>query len=133
MTTEAIIELGDAYLERFPGCAGNEECDDVRDAYEIAKICTIEYLIAGIDANAVSPVREAFANIRAIPSLTDEFKRMIGLQALVPLLASLSSRAEALHGIIKTLPPCIIKERFSGALAYVTNVIYLIGIEAGIA
>lgn len=132
LSSDDIIELGKAYLERFPGCDGNEECDDVRDAYEVAKICTIEYLLAGIDENAVSFLRKGFANIQEIASLTDKFKSTIGPKAFVSLLVSLNARAETLHDIIKTLPASIIKERFSGALAYVTNVLYLLGIEAGL-
>ncbi len=129
---EAIIELGNAYLERFPGCVGNEECDDVRDAYEIAKICAIEYLCGSVDDALVDQVRQAFLNVKKIAAVSEKLKDAIGYQGFASLLALLSTRAEALHDIIKTLPPCIIKERFSGALAYVTNVIYLMGIEVGI-
>lgn len=127
-----IARLGEAYLERFPGCDGNENCDDVRDAYEVAKICVIEYLIAGFDDTVVFLLREVFTNINTIASFSNKLKSMIGPQTFLSLLSSLSSRAEALHGIIITLPASIIKERFSGALTFALNVIYLLGIEAGL-
>lgn len=133
LAPDDIVLLGEAYLERFPGCHGNEECDDVRDAYEVAKICVIEYLISGLDAGLIDRLRDAFSGVQEIGPAMDSAKSMIGPSSIASLLGTLTTRAEKLHSVLQTLPPSIIKERFSGALAYVMNVVYLMGINAGIA
>lgn len=127
-----IIELGKAYLERFPGCYGNEECNDVRDAYEVAKICTIEYLIADFDEKIASVLRQAFSNVDVIGSLANELKEMIGPQNFTEIHKTLSLRTDSLYAIVQTIPHSIIKERFIGAIAFASNVIYLLCIYGGI-
>ncbi|MCX7678783.1 MAG: hypothetical protein N2316_06155 [Spirochaetes bacterium] len=133
LTSDDIIELGVAYLERFPGCYGNEECDDVRDAYEVAKICTIEYLIANFNEDIKAILRAGFSQVDTIAHASRELKRITKPEMFLNILNTLSTRSETLHDIVKTVPPSIIRERFSGALAFASNVIYLLGIDGGIA
>ncbi len=131
--SEDIAELGEAYLERFPGCDGNEECDDVRDAYAVAKACVIEKIIAGADPSIVPFLREAFGSVDAIAAAIGEVKGKIGPAGIAALLGQMERNAERIKAAAGALPPCIIKERFSGALAYTGNVLYLMGLHAGIA
>jgi len=128
-----IISLGDAYLDRFPGCDGNEDCDDVRDAYAVAKACIIEHVIAGIDESLHGHVRRAFGGVPDIAPSMERIRGATGPEALCRVLASLEGNTERLHATVKALPPCIIKERFSGGLAYVMNAQYLMKMHAGIA
>jgi len=128
-----IAALGEAYLDRFPGCDGNEECDDVRDAYAVAKICVIEKIIAGTDGSVVDRLRDAFAGVDAIAPVMGDVKGRIGPAAMPVLLGSMERNAERVKADLGALHPCIIKELFSGALAYVGNVLYLMGLHAGIA
>jgi hypothetical protein len=128
-----IIALGDAYLDRFPGCDGNEDCDDVRDAYAVAKACIIEHIIAGTDQTVHGHLRCAFGGVPDIAPSLERIRSVTGPEALCRVLAGLEGNTERLHATVKALPPCIIKERFSGGLAYVVNAQYLMKMHAGIA
>ncbi len=130
---EDIIALGDAYLARFPGCDGNEECDDVRDAYAVAKACIIEKIIAGTDGNIITHLRRAFNSVPEIAPVMEKVKGMIGPEATAELLARIEGNTDRLLGTVRAIEPSIIKERFSGGLAYVTNAQYLMKLHAGIA
>lgn len=128
-----IFALGDAYLDRFPGCDGNEDCDDVRDAYAVAKSCIIEYVIAGTDASVIGHLRCAFGAVPDIAPSMEKVKGMMGPAAAAELLARIEGNTERLLETVNSMAPCIIKERFSGGLAYVVNAQYLMKMHAGIA
>lgn len=128
-----ILALGAAYLERFPGCDGNEDCDDVRDAYAVTKTAIIEYILAGVDDSLVENLRRAFSAVGEIEGAMDEIRIAAGGTGLLQVLGTMEGRTEKLLDAQKTVPPCIAKERFSGGIAYVMNAQYLMKLHAGIA
>ncbi len=133
LSAESIQALGEAYLERFPGCYGNEDCDDVRDAYEVAKICIIEHLLSRVDEKFRPHIHAAFSNVSAIENEMNALRLSIGPAGFASLIGMLTRNMEAVQAMIESLPAGIIKERFSGALAYARNIVYLMGLDGGIA
>ncbi len=128
-----ILALGEAYLERYPGCNGNDDCDDVRDAYAVTKTAIIEYVLAGVDDTLVENLRRAFSAVGEIEGAMDEIRKAAGGTGLLQVLGTMEGRIEKLLDAQKTVPPCIAKERFSGGIAYVMNAQYLMKLRAGIA
>lgn len=122
-TTEDMLKLGEAYLQKYPDTSSNRNIENITVGYNIARICLIEKIILGFREKNF--FREMFYNHALIDSI---IVNLINKKNYDLLLNDYEIMELRLHGIqteVDSLPSGIIKERFVGGITKIHNTLYL--------
>ncbi len=121
-----MIEIGNAYFERYPDCFSNRNCQEVTLGYKLVRICIIEKLIDHGNGEIAGPCRAMFNDVAKIPEGCGALVEKIGYENAMREHDEIAKKLQAVQFSIDRLPTGMIKERFVGGIANIYNIIYLI-------
>ena len=120
-----MLNLGSAYLDRYPDRRKNRNSDEVRIGYKIAKICIVENLIEGFSNQEKDSLRRGFHKLEKLGETAKFVSTSRDREETVILINRLSKKLDQINKIISTLPKGLIRERFTGAISTLYNSLYL--------
>lgn len=122
--TADMVELGRAYLERFPDRDRDRNASEVRLGYAIVRTAICEKAILAVPPPRRKAYRAIFCDVDRIADKAESLAADAGRESV---LADHDAMAAALAGLreaIENIPQGMIKERFIGGLSYFLNVLY---------
>ncbi len=122
---EDMLDIGEAYFERFPDCFSNRNCSDVTLGYKLVRICIIEKLVEPIPVEIRGVFRGMFQNLSLIGEGIPGSVSSVGAERTGEILDGMSVILKGIQDTIDALPTGMIKERFVGGISYIYNIIYL--------
>jgi hypothetical protein len=123
-TSADMIELGQAYFERFPPREQNKE--QVRLGYTMVRAAIIEKAVLAVDASRRQAYRAIFSDAKKFAPQIEALIASAGLKTVLADHDALASTLAALKASITEMPKGLIKERYTGGLAYFSNILYAI-------
>ncbi len=131
LTPDDMIDLGNAYFDKYPDSFSDRNLETVHIGYHIARACILEKMLAGVDAKHRPLFRELFENIPRFDELLEGIRRKTGADRLRQYYALISENLENVRKAVDEIPRGMVKERFIGGITKFFNVMYLFksGIE----
>ncbi|MCU0822394.1 MAG: hypothetical protein MUC95_07975, partial [Spirochaetes bacterium] len=121
---ESMMELGNAYLEKYPDQASRRNIPEVHIGYSLVRVCAIEKIIS----DTASPKREAYRKIlndfSGSHNILDGLIRAEGLESITRDYDNMNSAAHHITRVIDEIPKGMIKERFIGGMTHILNILY---------
>jgi len=123
---EDLLEIGQAYSERYPETYSKRNPQHVQIGYTIARICVIEKALEGTDQKIKNSYRSMFYSLNAIEQKIIGLIEADGCEQVNGDYQRIFGRIKHIEAIIDELPRGMIKEKFIGGLSVIYNVVYLI-------
>jgi hypothetical protein len=123
---EDLLELGQAYCDRYPETYSKRNPQHVQIGYTMARICVIEKALDGTDPKIKKIYRSMFYTLNAIEEKIVGLIQVDGCEQVHGDYQRIFSRIKHIEGLIDELPRGMIKEKFIGGLSVIYNVVYLI-------
>ncbi len=123
--TVEMIELGRAYLERFPDRDRDRNAGEVRLGYAIVRTAICEKALLAVAPPRRKAFRTIFCNVARIASEAEALVAASGREAVLADHDALAAALAALKEAIEDIPQGMIKERFIGGISYFFNVLYV--------
>lgn len=125
---EDMIEIGQTYEEIYPDCRdATHYCQQVVQlGYTLVRVCAVEHLIRDLDGDLKKIFREMFFQVPGIEANVKLLIGMLGRERLTDLSKTINLRIQEIVVMVDQFPQSIVKEKFSGGMASLVNVDYLI-------
>jgi len=121
-----MVEIGEAYFERYPDCFSNRNCSDVTLGYKLVRLCVIEKMVEPLPEGSQETCREMLHDLGRIEAGVARIIQAGGAGNARESLAAMASCLREIQETIDTLPTGMIKERFVGGVSYIHNIMYLL-------
>ena len=123
-TTADMIDLGRAYLERFPDREQDRNAEEVRLGYAIVRTAMIEKAVLAVDPLRRNAYRSIFSNIDRLAAEAEALVDSAGLGVIQADHDALAAALARLRSAIEEIPKGMIRERFIGGISYFFNILY---------
>jgi hypothetical protein len=123
-TTADMIDLGRAYLERFPDREQDRNAEEVRLGYAIVRTAMIEKAVLAVDPPRRNAYRSIFSNIDRLAAEAEALVDSAGLGVIQADHDALAAALACLRSAIEEIPKGMIRERFIGGISYFFNILY---------
>ena len=125
---EDMVSLGKSYVEKYPQCLDSTKyCQELAyTGYTMVRICIVEKILCGLDPQVKNTFRDMISHIDRIETLTAVLVAHHGREMVQGQYAAVNENLGALQAMIEQIPRGIIKERFSGGISSILNIMYLI-------
>jgi hypothetical protein len=123
---ECMIDLGSAYLEKYPDRFSKRNIDEVHLGYNLVRVCVIEKIIKNIRGDKRDAFRNILNNFSGSQKVLDNLIRAEGKDDIAEDYDGMNSELQKISGIIDEIPKGMIKERFIGGVTNIINIIYLL-------
>ena len=130
-TSADMIELGMAYLERFPDREQDRNSEEVRLGYAIVRTALLEKAVLAVDPPRRNAYRAIFSDLDRIARETDGLVASAGLKVIQDDHAALAAALAGLRAAIEEIPKGMIRERFIGGISYFFNILYVFKMNLG--
>ncbi len=124
-----MVELGEKYLELYPDCFSNRNCQHVQYGYQMVRACIVEKLVKGYEPALKDAFRAMFNQIPLIDEKVAFLVSSQGPENARRLCEQIVSRLYELKSVIDMIPTGMVKERFVGGITQIFNVSYLINMS----
>lgn len=125
-----MIDLGNAYFERYPDRASDRNSEEVRVGYAVVRAAVIEKAVAGLDAGRRAAFREMLDDVARVGPAVAELAAAAGPGALAADIERLAAALAALKATMDEIPKGMVKERFVGGISNLFNILYVIRMKA---
>ena len=122
--TVDMIELGRAYLERFPDRDRDRNADEVRLGYAIVRTAICEKALLAVAPPRRKTFRTIFCDVSRIAAEAEALVASAGREVILADHDALAAALGALKEAIEDIPKGMIKERYIGGISYFFNVLY---------
>lgn len=125
---EDMISLGNAYISQYPQCLDSTQyCQELAYAgYTMVRICIVEKILCGLDPQAKNTFRDMISHIDRIEQSIASLVSSLGYETVCLQYTAVNEKLSVLQSMIEQIPRGIIKERFSGGISSILNIMYLI-------
>jgi hypothetical protein len=130
-TSADMIELGMAYLERFPDREQGRNAEEVRLGYAIVRTALLEKAVLAVAPSRRNAYRTIFGDPDGIICETNGLVASAGLEIILADHAALAAALAALRTAIEEIPKGMIRERFIGGISYFFNILYVFKMNLG--
>jgi len=126
-----MIELGRAYLERFPDREQDRNAEEVRLGYAIVRTAILEKAVLAVGPTRRDAYRAIFSDVNRIAPETEALVASAGRESILADHCALAAALAALKSAIEEIPKGMIRERFIGGISYFLNVLYVFKMNLG--
>lgn len=123
--TRDMIELGMAYLGRFPDRETGRNTEEVRLGYAVVRTAIAEKAVLAVSPSRRQAYRSLFHDVDAIGPAVETLLKSATARTLLADHAALAESLAALKASIEEIPKGMIKERFIGGISYFFNILYV--------
>ncbi len=126
-----MIELGMAYLERFPDREQDRNPEEVRLGYAIVRMAIAEKAVLAVDPPRRRAYRAIFSDLDRLARETESLIASAGREVILADHDALTVSLAALRAAIEEIPKGMIRERFIGGISYFFNILYVLKLNLG--
>ena len=124
-----MIELGQAYFERFPDRPRDRNPAEVLLGYAAARVALIEKALLAVDASRREAYRAMLHDVAQVGPSLEALRGEFAPEVLLADHAALTAALTALQAAIDEIPKGLIKERFVGGISNIFNILYVISMR----
>jgi len=125
---EEMMALGRVYFTRYPDTSDNRNMYNVSMGYRIVRLCIMEKVLAGIDADLRSMIHDMLDDMTLIEKTVEQLNKKIGMDGIEACRRTVRDNLDRIRALIDELPRGMIKERFVGGISKFYNELYLLNI-----
>ena len=129
LDSDGLIDLGQAYFERFPDRAQDRNAAEVLLGYAVARVVLIEKAVLAVPAERRAAFRAMLSDVGRVGPLLEAVRAPAGEAALESDLEALRAALDALKAVIDEIPKSLVKERFVGGISNLYNILYVIRLK----
>jgi hypothetical protein len=129
--TADMIDLGRAYLERFPDREQDRNAEEVRLGYALVRTAIIEKAVLAVDPARRQAYRTIFGDLDRLGPETAALVAASGRETVLADHAALTGTLAGLKTAIEGIPKGMIRERFIGGISYFFNILYVFKLSLG--
>ena len=126
---ECMIDLGSAYLEKYPDRFSKRNIDEVHLGYNMVRVCVIEKIIKDIRDEKRDAYRNILNDFSGSQKTLDNLIRTEGKDDIAEDYDGMNSELQKISGIIDEIPKGMIKERYIGGVTNILNIFYLLKLK----
>ena len=126
---ERMIDLGAAYLEKYPDQFSKRNMDEVHIGYNVVRLCIIEKIIKDIDVKKKEAYRNILKNFSGSQMVLDNLIRTEGCGSIAKDYEDMAAAVHIISSVIDEIPKGMIKERFIGGVTNILNILYLLNMK----
>jgi hypothetical protein len=120
-----MIELGEAYFERYPDNFNSSTSEEIHIGYRIARICLIEKIIKEIPQERKYYYRKMYYKSGEINNIVSHLIDKYGKENVFDDYLLIITNLDMLYFKICSMPAGMIKERYTGGISIFFNIAYL--------
>ena len=120
-----MIELGEAYFEKYPDNFNSSTAEEIHIGYRIARICLIEKIIKDIPSDRKYYYRKMYYKTGEIDNIVFHLLNKHGRGNVYDDYLLITANLDALYFKICSMPASMIKERYTGGISIFFNIAYL--------
>jgi len=120
-----MIELGEAYFERYPDRARDRNAEEVLRGYAAARVALIEKALLAVDPSRRAAYRAVLNDVTRVGPAFEELLAASGPGMLLADHDALQASLNTLKAAIDEIPKSMIKERFVGGISNLFNILYV--------
>lgn len=120
-----MIELGEAYFEKYPDNFNSSTAEEIHIGYRIARISLIEQIIKEIPQERKYYYRKMYYKSAEIDNIVIHIIRKYGKSTVYDDYLLITTNLDMLYLKICNIPASMIKERFTGGISIFFNIAYL--------
>ncbi len=128
-SSECMIDLGAAYLEKYPDHFSKRNIAEVHLGYNMVRICVIEKIIKNIRDDRKVAYRQILGDFSGSQKTLDGLIKAEGFDNIAKDYDIIASSLQEVNAVIDEIPKGMIKERFIGGVTNLLNIIYLLKIK----
>jgi len=120
-----MIELGEAYFEKYPDNFNSSTAEEIHIGYRIARICLIEKIIKEIPQERKYYYRKMYYKSAEINNIVSHIINKYGKETVFDDYLLIITNLDMLYFKICSMPASMIKERYTGGISIFFNIAYL--------
>lgn len=120
-----MIELGEAYFEKYPDNFNSSTAEEIHIGYRIARICLIEKIIKEIPQERKYYYRKMYYKSGEINNIVYHIINKYGKEIVFDDYLLIITNLDMLYFKICSMPASMIKERYTGGISIFFNIAYL--------
>jgi hypothetical protein len=126
---ECMMDLGSAYLEKYPDKFSRRNIDEVHIGYKVVRVCVIEKIIKAMDSKKKEIYRKILNDFPGSLFILDGIIKNAGYHNIINDYKDMTAELKKISLVIDEIPKGMIKERFIGGVTNIVNILYLLNMK----